>query len=923
VTISCPKGYLLPTRINLTISSLEKRTFSVPTTLRRTPLEKLDIPRSLLNLLEKRGFSELGDFDSLSHVEFRRYIRNLPSPTNIVLAVDQAIEAMRHSAERMQLSRRQVDGPDPTNLHVEQHSLTNPSPSNLEHVPETETIYIPFDRHGQTIASNDVSVRLRNICECAQIRLLGQLHGRTLAEFSKLQNCGKKTVAEIRELVRRLQRVDGVPRAANVPPTNPNVLDVPPSAQSLALSELPMSVRLEHVLIEHGYETLGELNGLDIRKLLDTQNCGRKTVVELCNLVRLAAAGEYSPHETEKIGDHTRQVALSIHAALNGLDPRDREIFGARLFGRDGNPRTLEDVGSQFGITRERVRQIVRDSMKKIRRMGGPKLVRALEGVAAECERQVCPLTAELFTKWLRESPTVPRSSEFYIRVLDDLDQTIPAWPPGTTREGANDPLAPGIEKTLETLLRQKPSSPTAAEAFAELRTLSGYRNMPSSRFLAILRRANGVVVELSEPDVPRLRVARQRMKIVEFARPVLEESSMPLTPEVILERAKSRYGETAIVASARGAATSLTPDRQFFLLGPRSFGLRQHFRTAPARWAPLRTEFAKLLAAENRPVSTIEVVERHHIDYDGNSYELAQIIREDDRFIDLGRHLFALTEWGIQERERIKDLLPKVFEQAGHVLTVSQTLARLTRLRSVSPYSIANFLHTHSDLRSFGFGYYGLTSWDVDKSRVILADRTVVEKAVRRAAPPISFQTLCETFGIPVGSEDASSLWKTCARSPKLRRAPDSQTPETLLLHKAVSLEMALATIARALQRPAPAYELEWELRAKFGSIFASLGLAAIEERLARTDGFIRNAAGEFLLDTQADMGAYDVEGLRQATIESLLASGSVASSDELIERLEERGFDVSELSVDMLSSILRGANELQEIGHQRFRAK
>jgi hypothetical protein len=414
-------------------------------------------------------------------------------------------------------------------------------------------------------------------------------------------------------------------------------------------------------------------------------------------------------------------------------------------------------------------------------------------------------------------------------------------------------------------------------------------------------------------------------MRIIDFARPVLEESAVPLTPEVILERAKARFGEEAIVVSARGAGNTLTPQHNFFLLGPRSYGLRQHFKGQPRFWRQFRIEFAKLLEKENRPVSTTEVVERERICGldDMNAYELAQIIREDKRFIDLGRHLFALAEWGIQERERVKDLVPRVFEKAGHALTAQQTLDRLTRLRSVSPYSIANILQKHPKIRSYGFSYYGLNAWRVPERRVMLMDRSVIESAVRRRTPPVSFGLLCDSFGIGQESEDAVILWKTCAASPKLRRAPEKQTPQTLLLHKSLSLEAALASILRELQRPAPAYELEWELSAKFGTIFAHVSLSSIEERLTRSARFLRNAAGEFLLDAELDLEQYDVEALRDAVHSSLAQSADVVACSDLIERLGQQGFDVTELSADMLAAILRGSKDLQEVGHQRFRAR
>ncbi len=246
-----------------------------------------------------------------------------------------------------------------------------------------------------------------------------------------------------------------------------------------------------------------------------------------------------------------------------------------------------------------------------------------------------------------------------------------------------------------------------------------------------------------------------------------------------------------------------------------------------------------------------------------------------------------------------------------------------MTRMRSVSPNSIANTLQKHPSVRSFGFGYYGLTSWGTNEARVMLIDRTAVESAVRRATPPITFKALCEVFGIRNHREDEGSLWKTCVSSSKLRIAPDKQSAHTLLLHKAVSIESALATISRESKRPTPAYELEWELAAKFGALFSHVGLSEIEQRLIKDPRFLQNPAGEFLLDSQVDLEDFDVEAIRFTTIRSLAESADVVSASDLIERLEEQGFDVSNLSADILASVLRGTPELQEVGNRRFRAR
>jgi RNA polymerase sigma factor (sigma-70 family) len=56
-----------------------------------------------------------------------------------------------------------------------------------------------------------------------------------------------------------------------------------------------------------------------------------------------------------------------IEKLLAPLDERERQILALR-FGLDrGEPRTLEEVGEYFNLTRERIRQIEARAMSKLR----------------------------------------------------------------------------------------------------------------------------------------------------------------------------------------------------------------------------------------------------------------------------------------------------------------------------------------------------------------------------------------------------------------------------------------------------------------------------------------------------------------------------------------------------------------------------
>ena len=63
----------------------------------------------------------------------------------------------------------------------------------------------------------------------------------------------------------------------------------------------------------------------------------------------------------------TALLSGDVARMLAGLDDREREVIRLR-FGLDGGePRTLEEVGVHFGLTRERIRQIEARAMDKLR----------------------------------------------------------------------------------------------------------------------------------------------------------------------------------------------------------------------------------------------------------------------------------------------------------------------------------------------------------------------------------------------------------------------------------------------------------------------------------------------------------------------------------------------------------------------------
>ena len=94
--------------------------------------------------------------------------------------------------------------------------------------------------------------------------------------------------------------------------------------------------------------------------------------------------GDFIPDENAiSPSDAASNVFLKeqIFELLDDLSERERQVIVER-FGLDGEaPRTLEQVGVEIGVTRERIRQIEAKALRKLRQ---PGRMRKLEGYLVE-----------------------------------------------------------------------------------------------------------------------------------------------------------------------------------------------------------------------------------------------------------------------------------------------------------------------------------------------------------------------------------------------------------------------------------------------------------------------------------------------------------------------------------------------------------
>ena len=88
---------------------------------------------------------------------------------------------------------------------------------------------------------------------------------------------------------------------------------------------------------------------------------------------------EFIPDDSSKGPDEIASYELlkgHIGEVLSTLSPREQKVLELRFGLVDNRPRTLEEVGKEFGVTRERIRQIEAKALRKLRHPSRSKKLR-------------------------------------------------------------------------------------------------------------------------------------------------------------------------------------------------------------------------------------------------------------------------------------------------------------------------------------------------------------------------------------------------------------------------------------------------------------------------------------------------------------------------------------------------------------------
>ena len=132
-------------------------------------------------------------------------------------------------------------------------------------------------------------------------------------------------------------------------------------------------------------EEIASEMGVDVEKVYQIEQINQETLsleapISSSDDDDASARGDFVADTSLPMPDQEtahRILVEQLHEILNDLTPKERKILAMRHGLEDGIYHTLEEVGQEFGVTRERIRQIEAKALDKIRTHGKAKRLRS------------------------------------------------------------------------------------------------------------------------------------------------------------------------------------------------------------------------------------------------------------------------------------------------------------------------------------------------------------------------------------------------------------------------------------------------------------------------------------------------------------------------------------------------------------------
>ncbi len=334
----------------------------------------------------------------------------------------------------------------------------------------------------------------------------------------------------------------------------------------------------------------------------------------------------------------------NIAKLLNELPPRARSVVRRRYGLGEAEPMTLEAIGTKEGITRERVRQIESDAMKKLKKSEVFTTLAVFSNAVTDIVNRLGGLVAEDALLNAPEFSQVKdkRTVLFFL----DLASSV-------------------IRRKEDDMFRARWQT----------------RETPAGKIEAALITFTNGLADSEE---------------------TLKESALYEQLTVQLRKAGFDNLKTPVLASYVGLST---------VIGKNTLGEYGHVDSPFVRPRGMRESAYVALARVGQPLHFRDIAARIG-EFSARPVHTQTVHNElikDNRFVLVGRGLYALRDWGY-EPGFIKDVLKRLLAERGS-MTREAILAEVSKKRQVKPSTVLINLQNKKLFKAVGDGTYTLIS--------------------------------------------------------------------------------------------------------------------------------------------------------------------------------------------------------------------
>lgn len=519
------------------------------------------------------------------------------------------------------------------------------------------------------------------------------------------------------------------------------VLEAPKAIREMRLEDLWLTARTFNCLREKGIEIVETLAYFSDADLLLISGFGRRCLRDLEQALvdavarergrSLRADAEISDGESslpERLASASPSVRLPsnlqdfVSAWFDGLDDRRRQIISARL-GIDGAPKTLEEVGSIFGVTRERVRQLQAKALRGLLQSGGvgEKLFDVIESLLLNRSGPFYLAAAPAEHPWFAGLQWPEQILRFMIELPEPRHYVFPMYgrliasridadewtdrvrlARAFVKDGARSKLSrDDVRRAIDAI-----ASSDAPELADELwRCATETAHFARDQF-------NGVD-----------RLVAYGRSAEDLVRAVLESADQPLHFREINREIEVRFGREES-RSMHNAAANVG-----FLLGRGTYGMRKHIPVSDIEGAYVRN-FCEQVIEDGPPDRQwharellAEIDSADDIASRLDAYSLSALLSESESLRYVGRLVWVARPEAKSRgivRLNVSNAIESFLEEAGRPLSTAHIYQSLSRVRGVS-----SVFQIHPKGRIFRVGQklWGLVDRDLPVDKQTLLD--------------------------------------------------------------------------------------------------------------------------------------------------------------------------------------------------------